>query len=68
MSGLAPGDGIWSDEADWRALDAADSVETELDVAPDQPVLAVVGRTWANRPWSTGFWGAVRQWCRTCLV
>jgi GTP-binding protein len=44
MSGLAPGDGIWSDEADWRALDAADSVETELDVAPDQPVLAVVGR------------------------
>ncbi|HEX6402408.1 MAG TPA: ribosome biogenesis GTPase Der [Pseudonocardiaceae bacterium] len=44
MSGLAPGDGIWSDEADWTALDAADSVETEPDVAVDQPVLAVVGR------------------------
>ena len=44
MSGLAPGDGIWSDEADWMALDAADSVETEPDVAVDQPVLAVVGR------------------------
>ncbi|MBV8996554.1 MAG: ribosome biogenesis GTPase Der [Pseudonocardiales bacterium] len=44
MSGLAPGDGIWSDEADWAALDAADRAETEPEVVPDQPVLAVVGR------------------------
>jgi GTPase len=44
MSGLAPDDGTWSDEADWTALDATDGVETEPDVTPDQPVLAVVGR------------------------
>jgi GTPase len=44
MNGLAPGDGIWSDEADWTAVDAAGSIETEPDVAVDQPVLAVVGR------------------------
>ena len=44
MSGLAPDDGIWSDEAEWTALDAATSVETEPHVALEQPVLAVVGR------------------------
>ncbi|MCA1820624.1 MAG: ribosome biogenesis GTPase Der [Pseudonocardia sp.] len=44
MSGLAPDDGTWSDEADWTALDATEGVETEPDVTPDQPVLAVVGR------------------------
>jgi GTP-binding protein len=44
MSGLAPDDGIWSDETDWMALDTTDSVETEPDVVSDQPVLAVVGR------------------------
>ena len=44
MSGLAPGDGIWSDEAQWTGLDAAGRVDTEPDVALDQPVLAVVGR------------------------
>ncbi|MDQ3826268.1 MAG: 50S ribosome-binding GTPase, partial [Actinomycetota bacterium] len=44
MSDLAPDDGIWSDEADWTALDATEGVETEPDVTPDQPVLAVVGR------------------------
>jgi GTPase len=44
MSGLAPDDGTWSDDADWTALDATDGVETEPDVTPDQPVLAVVGR------------------------
>ena len=44
MSGLAPDDGTWSDEADWTALDTTEGVETEPDVTPDQPVLAVVGR------------------------
>jgi GTP-binding protein len=44
MSSLAPGDGIWSDEAEWAALDAAEGVEAGADVALEQPVLAVVGR------------------------
>ena len=46
MNGLAPGDGIWSDEAEWSALDTtdADAAEAESDAALEQPVLAVVGR------------------------
>ena len=44
MNGLAPGDGIWSDEAEWAALDTADAAEVEPDAALEQPVLAVVGR------------------------
>jgi GTPase len=44
MSSLAPGDGIWSDKAEWAALDAAEGVEAGTDVAFEQPVLAVVGR------------------------
>ena len=44
MSSLAPGDGIWSDEAEWAALDGAEGVDAEADVALEQPVLAVVGR------------------------
>ena len=44
MSGLAPDDGIWSDEAEWTALDGADRVDTEPHALLEQPVLAVVGR------------------------
>jgi GTP-binding protein len=44
MSGLAPGDGIWSDESEWSALEEASQAENEPDVALEQPVLAVVGR------------------------
>jgi GTP-binding protein len=44
MSSLAPGDGIWSDEAEWVALDAVEGTDAEADVALEQPVLAVVGR------------------------
>jgi GTP-binding protein len=44
MSGLAPGDGIWSDEAEWMALDSAEEAGDEPEVALEQPVLAVVGR------------------------
>ena len=44
MSGLAPDDGIWSDEAEWTALDGVDRVDTEPDAPLEQPVLAVVGR------------------------
>jgi GTPase len=44
MSGLAPGDGISSDEAEWMALDGAEQAEDEAEVALEQPVLAVVGR------------------------
>jgi GTP-binding protein len=44
MSSLAPGDGIWSDEAEWAALDAAEGVEAGAEVVLEQPVLAVVGR------------------------
>jgi GTPase len=44
MSGLAPGDGIWSDEAEWAALDDAERAGAEAEGALEQPVLAVVGR------------------------
>jgi GTP-binding protein len=44
MNGLAPGDGIWSDEAEWTALDTDSQVGDEPDVMLEQPVLAVVGR------------------------
>ncbi len=37
-------DGIWSDEAEWTALDDVEGVDAEPDVALEQPVLAVVGR------------------------
>ncbi|MGH3855471.1 MAG: ribosome biogenesis GTPase Der [Pseudonocardiaceae bacterium] len=44
MSGLAPGDGTWSEEAEWSALDAVEAADAEAEVALEQPVLAVVGR------------------------
>ncbi|MGB7795829.1 MAG: ribosome biogenesis GTPase Der [Pseudonocardiaceae bacterium] len=44
MSSLAPGDGIWSDEADWAALDGAEGFDADAEVTLEQPVLAVVGR------------------------
>ena len=44
MSSLAPGDGTWSDEAEWSALDNVEAADAEADVALEQPVLAVVGR------------------------
>ena len=44
MSSLAPGDGIWSDEAEWAALDETEGFDADADVALEQPVLAVVGR------------------------
>jgi GTP-binding protein len=44
MSRLAPGDGTWSDEAEWATLDDAEGVDAEADVTLEQPVLAVVGR------------------------
>jgi GTPase len=44
MSSLAAGDGIWSDEAEWAALEDAEGVGADADVALEQPVLAVVGR------------------------
>ncbi|MGH3751673.1 MAG: ribosome biogenesis GTPase Der [Pseudonocardiaceae bacterium] len=44
MSSSVRGDGTWSDEAEWAALDEVDGVDAELDVALEQPVLAVVGR------------------------
>lgn len=44
MSGLAPGDGIWSDEAEWTVLEGDSPAGDELDVVLEQPVLAVVGR------------------------
>jgi GTPase len=44
MSSLAPGDGIWSDEADWAALDGVEGFDADAEVALEQPVLAVVGR------------------------
>lgn len=44
MSGLAPGDGTWSEETEWAAHDDAGMAEIEAEVALEQPVLAVVGR------------------------
>ncbi|MGH3770635.1 MAG: ribosome biogenesis GTPase Der [Pseudonocardiaceae bacterium] len=44
MSSLAPGDGTWSDETEWSALDDATAPDAQADVALEQPVLAVVGR------------------------
>jgi GTP-binding protein len=44
MSSPVPGDGIWSDEAEWAALDEAEGLDADADVALEQPVLAVVGR------------------------
>ncbi len=44
MSSPASGDGIWSEEAEWTALDGAEGLDAEPDVALEQPVLAVVGR------------------------
>jgi GTP-binding protein len=44
MSSPVPGDGIWSDEAEWAALDEAEVLDADADVALEQPVLAVVGR------------------------
>ena len=44
MSSLAPGDGIWSDETEWAALDETEGFDADPDVALEQPVLAVVGR------------------------
>ena len=41
MNGLAPGDGTWSDEAEWATVD---TVQAEPDTVLEQPVLAVVGR------------------------
>jgi GTPase len=41
MNGLAPGDGTWSDEAEWTAVGTA---QAEPDTVLEQPVLAVVGR------------------------
>lgn len=41
MNGLAPGDGTWSDEAEWTAVD---TLQAEPDTVLEQPVLAVVGR------------------------
>lgn len=41
MNGLAPGDGTWSDEAEWTTVD---TVQAEPDTVLEQPVLAVVGR------------------------
>ncbi|HZS21532.1 MAG TPA: ribosome biogenesis GTPase Der [Pseudonocardiaceae bacterium] len=41
MNGLAPGDGTWSDEAEWATVD---TVQAEPDMVLEQPVLAVVGR------------------------
>ena len=43
-AGAAPGDGIWSEEAEWAALDDFEGVDAELGVELEQPVLAVVGR------------------------
>ena len=47
MSSLAPGDGIWSDEAEWAVLDEAvepAGTVTDAEEVLEQPVLAVVGR------------------------
>jgi GTP-binding protein len=44
MSSLAPGDGMWCDEAEWGALDETEAFDADVDVALEQPVLAVVGR------------------------
>ncbi|MEO7194261.1 MAG: ribosome biogenesis GTPase Der [Pseudonocardiaceae bacterium] len=44
MSGLAPGDGTWSEETEWSALDAVEAADAEAEVTLEQPVLAVVGR------------------------
>ncbi|MDQ3761724.1 MAG: ribosome biogenesis GTPase Der [Actinomycetota bacterium] len=44
MSSLASGDGTWSDDADWAALDDVEEADAGADVALEQPVLAVVGR------------------------
>ena len=47
MSSLAPGDGIWSDEAEWAVLDEAvepAGTATDAEEVLEQPVLAVVGR------------------------
>ncbi|MGH3550185.1 MAG: GTPase, partial [Pseudonocardiaceae bacterium] len=44
MSSVAPGDGIWSDEAEWAALDEGEGLDADADVTLEQPVLAVVGR------------------------
>ncbi|HET9255554.1 MAG TPA: ribosome biogenesis GTPase Der [Pseudonocardiaceae bacterium] len=44
MSGLVTGDGIWSDEAEWLALDGAETAGDEPEAPLEQPVLAVVGR------------------------
>lgn len=41
MNGLVPGDGTWSDEAEWTTVD---TVQAEPDTVLEQPVLAVVGR------------------------
>ena len=44
MTSPAPGDGVWADEAEWAALDEGENLDTDPDVALEQPVLAVVGR------------------------
>ncbi|MGH3601150.1 MAG: GTPase, partial [Pseudonocardiaceae bacterium] len=44
MSSLAPGDGIWSDEAEWAALEETEGFDADADVTLEQPVLALVGR------------------------
>ncbi|MGH3888508.1 MAG: ribosome biogenesis GTPase Der, partial [Pseudonocardiaceae bacterium] len=44
MSSSLRGDGTWSDEAEWAALDDDEGVDAPPDVALEQPVLAVVGR------------------------
>jgi GTP-binding protein len=41
MKGLASGDGTWSEEAEWTAMD---TVQAEPETVLEQPVLAVVGR------------------------
>ncbi len=44
MSSSVRGNGTWSDEAEWTALDDVEGVDAEPDVVLEQPVLAVVGR------------------------
>lgn len=44
MTSPAPGDGVWADEAEWAELDEGENLDTDPDVALEQPVLAVVGR------------------------
>jgi GTPase len=44
MSSPVSGDGTWSDEAEWAALDDVAEFGDDSDVELEQPVLAVVGR------------------------